>query len=432
MFKSSPTPFDRSPEVRPLVKLLVHSRSLSPRFTVGDQLTTKLLMLGSFDFVEILATPDDDSAFLTALASFGVEAANVVATEGNWGLKRTHSSRMIGPVQTSIDYSEPVVPGSRVTWLDFIMARNLDYDYFVVDREDPLFSSSATRNNDISVEEAIDRVRLLSVRAGVFCILPNYRVDEGFYYLYRFKKIFGSFQKAYTTAVFGSMTNHARERLDSLAQRLAFICRAADQASIYSLGRAMHDNQDRSLAWFIAEYYNVQFNKMGVSIRKFSDNKPNDRFFIAIQAANSKLYQVLTAASFQTRLNLFYPVRNRLHHGVFINGVRVMGGTSDDGDKFVLPQEAISLMEELDGADYRHRWGVTSRIDRNFVDPHRYVSRSVEIAASIVNEFLDAFDWEALIAKLPAEQAIQIRESLERYNTGLGHFLGWSAEPLYF
>lgn len=163
MHKSTPTPFDRTANERPLLKLLLHSESLAQRIAASDAVTLKLMELSAFSFLEVLATPTRDESVSALLSQLGVESACVEQREGYWGLYQSHSSTLIGPVQENINYSNSIVPGSAVTWLDFIMARNLDYDYFVVDPTDAFLSSTVAKVTDLGVAEAINRVRLKAV-----------------------------------------------------------------------------------------------------------------------------------------------------------------------------------------------------------------------------------------------------------------------------
>ena len=89
-------------------------------------------------------------------------------------------------------------------------------------------------------------------------------------------------------------------------------------------------------------------------------------------------------------------------------------------------------MEQIDGPSYRTTWGLYDGADHMYVDPHRLVSRSVSITAEVVNHLLELFDWESLISDLPPELNSKIRESWAKFDSGVGHFLGWGVEPVYF
>jgi len=451
MFRPAATPFDRLPTERPLLKLLLHSNSLRERFLSRDPTAAALLRLQGFDFVQVMVTPTTDLDILEYLKEHDIECPMIERSEDYWVIVEPTSVQGIGPVQPNIDYAAPVTPGSRITWLDFIMARNLDADYFVGDPGDAFFASNMRKHNDLEPDEALNRVRILAANSGIFEIVPNYRANEGFYYLYRFKKVFRSFQKAYTTAVLGGVIPlAAREQLESLAQRLEFICRAADHASFFSLRRADNDNQDRmlyhaaylvmlitgvfdDLAWFLAHMYSVNVNKMGVGLRCMPTHKVNQQFFAALQAANPSVASFLLLAETQTKLNLFYPVRHRLQHGLFLEALRYLErGKQIDKILFIVPVESVKLMEQLDGPDYRASWGLYGSAQDAYIDPHRFVSRALEIVASITNDLLDRFDWDEAIKAAPAETERQVRESWSGFEAGVGRFLGWGAEPVYF
>lgn len=105
---------------------------------------------------------------------------------------------------------------------------------------------------------------------------------------------------------------------------------------------------------------------------------------------------------------------------------------SRDGIRFVIPTEATEFMRNLEGADYKSLWGVEPFIDNYYVDPHKFVSRAVEIAAYVVNEVLNAFDWDTLVTQLPEQQEQKVRSSWSEFRAGVAHLLKWGVEPIYF
>lgn len=338
MFQSQPTPFDRPPDERPLIKLVLHSDSLRQRLLTGDLHVTALFALWNFDFVELLITPTTDPEVLAYLSQHQLQCANVWRSANHWALVEPTRRRLICPVQANINYSAPVVSGSHVTWLDFFLGRHRDFDYFVVSPEDQFFYSNLRKEQDLDPQEALNRVRILAVNSGLFYVQPKTTVNEGFYYLYRFKKVFQSFQKAYTAAPFSERVPvDACKQFDSLAQRLELICRAADHASHFALRRADNDNQDRALchtaflimlitgafddlAWLIAHMYSIKVDRQKVSLRK-QPKGANRQFFAAFDSTNSSLKEFLFLPKTQTQLNLFYPIRNKLQHGVFLEPI---------------------------------------------------------------------------------------------------------------
>ncbi|GLC89696.1 hypothetical protein LYSBPC_28230 [Lysinibacillus piscis] len=96
-------------------------------------------------------------------------------------------------------------------------------------------------------------------------MLYGTEINEGYYYLFRFKKVFINFQNVWTT-VLNLEENIGYSKLinqfDSLLQRLNFICRAIDKLSFEALKNANNDTQDNILYHFgkvHQQYFTQQF-----------------------------------------------------------------------------------------------------------------------------------------------------------------------------
>ena len=438
-YSSRKTPFDVPCDKRPLLSIVVNTNSFRDHILSDDREALSLLGLDQFDFLEMLFTPTDDGELLEAFSKNGVECSRLVETNEGWVLVEKTRTHFLPQQQL---HSGPIVEGSSVTVLDMILRGRMN-GLFVVDAADPFMASSVRRELDVDASEALDRVRVLAANCNLFYIGRNYTVNEGFYYLYRFKTVFRAFQKAYT--VVGS------KQLDSLAQRLEFLCRAADRASYFALRRADNDNQDNALyhtaflitlitgvfedlAWFLTELYSLRIkNDYGVSLRRLTNVKDNEKFFDQLKAANPAMHDYLRQKDTQAALGLFYPVRNQLHHRTFLQALRSMHATKQtDKILFILPEKTVQLMEELDGHDYRAVWNLSDTGLGIAVEPYPFVRRAVGITASIVNELLGFVDWDKMLASLPVDARITAERICAEFDAGPGHFLGWGAEPIYF
>lgn len=438
-YSSPKTPFDVACDKRPLLSIVVNTNSLRDRVLSDDREALALLALAEFDFLELLFTPTDDAELLEAFSKKGVECSRLVETNEGWVLAEKTRTHFLPQQQL---HSGPIVQGSAVHVLDMILRGRIN-GLFVVDAADPFMTSSVRRELDVDVNEALDRVRVLAANCHLFYVTPHLKVNEGFYYLYRFKTVFRAFQKAY--AALGS------NQLDSLAQRLEFLCRAADRASYFALRRADNDNQDdalyhtaflitlitgvfEDLAWFLKELYSIRIkDNRAVSLRRLTNLDENALFFEQLEKANRGMHDYLLRKETQAKLGLFYPVRNQLHHGLFVRALRSVNPTKQtDKILFIIPEKTVLPMEELDGSDYRTIWKLSDTGLGTAVEPYPFVRRAVGITASIANELLGLIDWDKILSSMPVDARTRVELTSAEFDAGPGHFLGWGAEPIYF
>lgn len=345
----------------------------------------------------------------------------------------------------------PISPGSAVTYDDVMRAQFERAHFLAAPEGDPECDHEVAGVTILSWTEVLDRLRLLFVNNGLFLVSPGFRVNEGFYYLYRFKKVFSSYQKAWSTASFAnSVVGSAGDNLQSLGQRLELICRAADQTSYFALRRADNDNQDHALyhaaflimlitgafddvAWLIARLYGIEVDKMGVGLRVIAKNRGNTRFWEAMADNNPALSNYLRSPNVQGQIRLFYPVRHKLQHGLFLEAVHYSNPSKNfDRNLFVIPDEMVTELRELFGDEAKLRWGLKPGHDGTYVDPHRLASEAVKITAEIINGALDRIPWMTLIDDVAPSVQETIVESWNSFEQGVGTFLGWGTEPIYF
>jgi len=106
-----------------------------------------------------------------------------------------------------------------------------------VGSSDPFLTHRIAKGKTLTPEQALELVRILLVAHGHFYVGPEETVNEGLYYLYRFKNLFKAFQYAWTVAVYThgkEMLEKIFDYLDSLGRRLEFICRAYDKVAFFS------------------------------------------------------------------------------------------------------------------------------------------------------------------------------------------------------
>ncbi|MEC1157812.1 hypothetical protein [Cytobacillus horneckiae] len=445
------TPFDRSRSEEPLLKILIHTDSIANRIINEDSLIVSLLQMSHFPFLELHFTPTNIYEVLKVMDRHGIEPINYCFHDG----ERSHVTLRSENYESIISFHNrkdnlmrDISKDSKVKMID-LHARNDDYyDYFIVANDDGIYQSKSKRLSDVPPEEAIELIRILLVNLGYFYVAPRFKVNEGYYYLYRFKKIFNEFQPAWSIVVSGNgsgVSDEIMNQFDSLSQRLEFICRATDKVSYFSLKYANNDTQDNTLyhlgyfimlitgafddlAWILTYIYELRLSKMEVVLKEPIKKK---RFYEQLQDQNKKLHDFLTSECTQNLIKMFYPIRDALQHRQFVKGMKFSSINGYENNVFALPKHTVDIMENI-VEDTREYGLVFSHQDSFLFDSHVFASKAMENVAYIVNNTLALIDWERIIDSLPVEKIEQIRESQKEFEEGLSNYLGFGEEPLYF
>ncbi|OEF96363.1 hypothetical protein [Desulfuribacillus alkaliarsenatis] len=284
----------------------------------------------------------------------------------------------------------------------------------------------------------------------MFYLSRNYSINEGFYYLYRFKRIFDKFQYTWSVVVSTHkiLGDDILEQFSSLSQRLEFICRSYDKISYFDLKKANNDTQSNTIyhfsyfimlitgifddiAWILKHRYNLNLSNMEVGL-KIPECRETNKFYNKLKSKNERICDYLINESTQNYIRLFYPLRDTLQHRRFLRGVRVKS-SSDNIDKnlYLVPQKMIDYVNKLPLS--LEELGISKRIgDSYYLDAHLFAYKSIYIVAEIVNSTLPLVDWNEIIELLDMESLKSIIESNKDYEKGLGTHLGWSSEPIYF
>lgn len=233
--------------------------------------------------------------------------------------------------------------------------------------------------------------------------------------------------------------------MDSLGRRLEFICRAYDKVSFFSLKTANHDvqnNQLYHLAYFvmlitgvfddlahiIEEFYHMRIKgRKNISLRIPLNEKPK-KFYQEIQSENAALYEFLTTSDIRRDINVFYPIRDSLQHRELLRGILYSKGSEIQKNVFELSREtAESLKMISDAPTYIVCWDPLC-----LLDPLPFIKWAQEVTITLVNRVLSSIDWDSFCATLPIDIQDKIHASNESFQRGVGQFLGWPKEPLYF
>jgi len=340
---------------------------------------------------------------------------------------------------------EPIISDSRVVLADLFASKICDY--LVVGVTEPSLECKVARDNIITAEQALELVRILLTAHNRYYISAEIPVSEWFYYLYRAMKLLKGFQYASIVAAYASgkgLSEKIHDYFVSLGTRLDFICRAYDKVAFFSLKTANYNDQSAQLyhlayfvmliagvfddlAHIIEEFYHMRVKGRGnISLRIPEDGKPKT-FYQLLQSQNVALYEFLTAPDTQRDIRVFYPLRHSLVHRELPIGVQLHDSSEMEKNVFELNSETFEGLKKISDS-------LTFIIRGNpcFLDPLSFIKWAQEVTITLVNRVLSFIDWDSFCATLPIDIQDKIHASSESFERGVGQFLGWPEEPLYF
>lgn len=456
MINDKKTPFDREKVEKTLLKLVVHTESLAEEIENYQPEIKKIIELSGFPFIDVIFTPTKNEKVKDVLKNNNIMPTEYRKYENGITIKKENFEYTIFATLNSKhmekDFYQAVVPGSKVNYMDLYLGHDDYYDYFIINPNDPFYVSKIRRERDIDPKYALELTRILLVNKGLFYVAPNYTINEGFYYLYRFKKIFHRFQYAWSIVVYAkgkSLSEDVYNQFDSLSQRLDFICRAADKVSYFALKWPDNDTQSNTLyhfgylvmlitgafddlAWIIRFVYKLNISNMKTTL-KIPKKEQSTVFYDQLLSKNVKLHSYLTNNLTQSIIRMFYPTRDALQHRNFVKGLRYY--RSQDRlykNLFEIPAETIEWIKIIAPNDNRRSYGIIYKSDDVFcVDAHLFTKKLMEHFADVVNNILGNIEWDEYIKDFDEHLINKIHESRERFQKGVGRFLHLGREPIY-
>jgi len=445
-------PFDRDPQSAPLIRFMLHSKSLSSEILIRGSPAHRLIKLNSFNEVEIMPLPIADNEIRKILNANGLVLTEYSLDELSVALKADDGSihDVVSPFTKCLPENlwEPIISHSRVVLADLFASSICDY--LVVGVTEPSLKCKVARDNIITAEQALELVRILLIAHNRYYISTELRVNEGFYYLYRFKRLFKEFQHAWTVATYAhgtGLSEKINDHLASLETRLMFICMAYDKVAFLSLKTANHDVQNNqlyhlvyfvmlitgtfdNLAHIIKERYQLKINdRWDISLR-IPQNKKTTEFYKKLEYHNVNLHAFLTAMNTQRDIKIFYPLRDSLTHRELPTGVQLQQNSEIGKNVFELNNEIFEDLKKIsDSPNF-----IIEIIKGNpcFLDPLSFIKWAQEVTITLVNCVLSSIDWDSFCATLPRDIQDKIHASNESFKHGVGQFLRWPKEPLYF
>lgn len=451
-------PFEREPHETPLLRILVHTDSfISSNNTIN---LDKLILLSQFEFLQVNFTPTQDERVnkkfeedkikpIQFLTRFAQDRNQFLTSITIFTGDDSYISTLIRAHKKQYELDSPVIMNSKILLKDLYAADSDQFDFFIVSESDDILKSKFKSGKELNFNDAFKLIRIILVNNRYYYVVPRYKIDEGYYYLFRFKKVFINFQNAWTT-VLNLEENIGDSKLinqfDSLSQRLNFICRAIDKLSFEALKNANNDTQDNILyhfgyyimlvtgvfddiAWILNFLYKLNLNRMDVVLKETR----KCAFHTKLKHHNHELYEFLTRDDIQNHIGLFYPLRDTLQHRRFIKGMAYKDMSNRKRNIFNFPKQIVEILSKLSADRSLKDFGLVDQYgEKYYFDVYIFSNKSFEIVSMLVNNILDLIDWGNIISELPKHKIDEIEKSKKAYETGVHNFLGFAVKPLYF
>ena len=442
-------PFDRDPQSAPLIRFMLHSKSLSSEILIRSSPAHRLIKLNSFNEIEIISLPVADDEIHKILNANGLALTEYSSDGLSVALKASDGSiyNVVSPFTKRLPENlwASIISDSTVVLADLFASSICDY--LVVGVTEPSLKCKVARDNVITAEQALELVRILLTAHNRYYISAELRVKKSFYYLYRFKKLFKEFQYAWTVATYAQgkgLSKKLNDHLTSLSTRLMFICMAYDKVAFFSLKTANYEDQSDqlyhlvyfvtlitgvfdNLAHIIKECYQLKINDRRYIGLRIPQNKKTTEFYKELECHNVNLHAFLTAMDIQRDIKIFYPLRDSLVHRELPTGVHLQQNSEIGKNMFELNNEILEELKKISDS-------LTFVIGGNlgFLDPLSFIKWAQEVTITLVNRVLSSIDWDSFCTTLPIDIQDKIHASNESFKHGVGQFLRWPKEPLYF
>jgi hypothetical protein len=182
-----------------------------------------------------------------------------------------------------------------------------------------------------------------------------------------------------------------------------------------------------NLAHIIKEYYQLTINDRMDIILRIPQNKKTTEFYKKLECHNVNLHAFLTATDTQRDIKTFYPLRDSLQHRELPTGVQLHQSSGPGKNVFELSSETAEELKKISDS-----FTFIIRGNPCFLDPLPFIKWAQEAMITIVNRVLSSINWDSVCETLPEDIRGKIHESDQRFEQGVGQFLGWPEEPLYF
>lgn len=323
------------------------------------------------------------------------------------------------------------------------------HDYVLLVSDDDPIHQSTLGNAVQSMEVALTLCRLMAVRFRTFPIDEYTTINEGFYYLYRFKTQLPHFQYAWECACSGGngFHNHpAFLQLDGLSRRLHFLFKAQDECCVAALLPPDNDTADTALyhfgymiilaagisddlAWCAKQIHSLNLGPRSISLPRFNALQRkvvHKKFLNEVRARNPALFYFLACGSTRATLSLLHAIRDTIVHRRFIHSYLSSSLGDDDANRFVLEPEVVRFVRILTKNDPAS-WGM--KTDHS-VELLHFIMRLTPTLVKVFDRILALIPWTEAF---PAAKGVNLeRFAVETFRRTFARELNWRNAPEHF
>jgi hypothetical protein len=450
--RATPGPFDRVGPSQSTLRVIIGPTALAEA-TPSD--LDLMAAVAAFRFVDMVFVPCDDVS-RAALARVQVAIAEIELRRTDYVFEYPNGSCSLTSTYVVDDTYKRQQSGPPNAWIDHMLADHAEpFDVVVASPASIQASAKPTgRGRLCTLREFWRRARLFGVASGDFRVLPNFRVNEGMYYLYRLYLTFPEAQRAWIVVATCRMNrsgNELQAHVGSLRARLDFLERASDQVCIECLRTSNNDTEARalySLAYLIilasAALENLasivrnlhalqSLTPYQTTLRLVGANKRHSELTKALRVANPALHNYLVSNVGRGSIDGIVEIRDQLQHRLFPVPIgRISGLTNRREPGHVqVPDHAIASLAKASRVPIEIETFPPSP-GQVLVDPYSFALAVVEVTARLVNDILPLLPWSTIVAAATQREQEHVRATLSKFDQGVGHFLDWGVEPPLF
>lgn len=457
MLKDNPYDIPRSFKKSEKFNILIHSDSISSEIKACSGKIEAIDKLNQLDEINVVFNPTEDVELRKIIENKYNSEIGSYKIKGNFMCFESKNFSGIVKILSKESYEEQFekVNNTKLKQIDLTTMYNDMFDLVIVSAED--INQIKPDNRLTCINSVLELVRLYMINQKLFYVTKGYTIDETFYYIYRYKKIFYKYQYLWS-AVCEMDSEIEKDDLmkycDSLSTRLEFYCRACDQTKIeclkkpsnltasyikYNFGylilimTGIYDN----LAWIINELYELNITdglKVGIKIKKSLMNQNKKNYFLEeLTSKDNKLAEFISDESIQNYIHLLYPIRDSLVHRDFLKSVQYCNKDNKIEKNLIkIPKIVYEDLKKIaiTKNNYLDSFIVLDKI--YYIEPYKFIEVMDDIFVRIVNNILREVDLSRITDKLSDKGKENFKQCIEKYESGLYEFFDLKIQPIYF
>lgn len=440
------SPFDAPTEVPPPVSVAVGPAALAE---ASDAHLERLSEVSQFSFIDLHPIALDSNGE-SRLRRYGLSPTTLAHTNGYVSLSYEHGGMLLAPEErltalvqgglSKADAIECLLAGSNRLFDFCALSPRPDHQAFGC--QEPWRLCDLT--------SLFTRLRLCLVCSRHFLVRPQFRINKGFYYLYRMHRCFPEFQPAWIiVSIAGEqlLPPGLHDQTISLGLRLQHLVRAIDESLIAALRTPGNDTEADYLyhlsnlvllisgayddiAWLICHSYRLSLKGQSVTLKL--DRQGHSRLLNAVRAANPTLVAHLSAADTRERIESIYPLRDRLQHREFLRTVSTGIASTRTGGLVSGPANGFKRLARATFPPQRPFQQLPGVDDEILADPEWLAEALLQAASHVVNGTLRLLPWDSALTSLSAGAQQRARDATSQFRAAASRYLHLGDEPALF